>query len=535
MATKKEKEEKQAKLDEEKYRRSSQIAILKASNEMIEDAKELIEERLQGDERQLHKMRKLLDDAQDENLSTGKNYLQATPEEIENSVYSEANDYYKNKYQKRLDETGMTDEELRNKSYGTPVGNSAKVVMSSESKKKEEKKWYSFKKTKSEKTKDGEEIISEINQSKRTVKGEGYFDDGDDIRDGGDIMKDIIKKNNEATPEKPSGKEKEEYNSHINQKIEERIDISSVGETKAYPDFDPSAVNPMTRYDIIELPSHGECYVHKKSRIPVRELTASDENLIASPNMYANGQLIDTLLRRCILDKNFDVDEMCTGDRDAVVLWLRCTAYGPEYTMSAINPETGKEYTTTVDLSGFNYKDFDLKGDENGHFTYTFKNGDVAKFKILSNKEIDELQRETALKYVNQKKYIVFERISEIEQQVKEIFRRDLMDDTLNDAIDYIKEWANKDSVSEYADTLYSDFITNSLKKRTVSINGNDDPEYVSEYINNLRLSESRLYREYLNEKVPGFDFSVEIQIPESDGGGSFESTFRYWDSIFIA
>jgi len=534
MATKKEKEAKQAKLDEEKYRRSSQIAIIKASNQMIEEAKELVEEKLGGDERQLYKMRKLLDEAQDENLSTGKNYLQATPEEIENSVYTEANDYYKNKYQKHLEDRGVTDEELRNKSYGTPVGSKAQVVMSADSKKKEDKKWYSFMKTKSEKTKDGEEIISEINQSKRTIKGEGYYDDGDDIKDGGDIMKDIIK-NNETVSEKPSVKEKEEQNSSINQKIEERIDLGLVGETKEYPDFDPSAVNPMTRYDIIELPSHGECYAHKKGRIPVRELTASDENLIASPNMYTNGQLIDTILKRCILDKNFSVEDMCTGDRDAVVLWLRSTAYGPEYTMSARHPETGKEYTSTINLGEFRYKDFNLKGDENGHFTYSFKNGDIAKFKILSNKEIDELQRETALKYINQEKFIVYEKITAIEMQVKEIFKRDTADNTLNDAIDYIKEWANKDSVKEYGDTLYTNFVTNSLIRRTVSINGNDDPEYVSEYINNLRLSESQAYRKYLFENVPGFDFSVEIQIPESDGGGSFESTFQYGNYIFIA
>ena len=42
--------------------------------------------------------------------------------------------------------------------------------------------------------------------------------------------------------------------------------------------------------------SKGECYKHKKSRIPVRYLTAADENLITSPNMYANGTLVEKVV-----------------------------------------------------------------------------------------------------------------------------------------------------------------------------------------------------------------------------------------------
>ena len=299
-------------------------------------------------------------------------------------------------------------------------------------------------------------------------------------------------------------------------------------------EFDPSKLSPLTRYDFIELPSKGECYKHKKNTIPVRELTASDENLIASPNMYMNGQLIDTLLRRCILDKSFNVDEMCPGDRDAVVLWLRATAFGAEYNVTARKPGTDKSYTVEVDLSKLEYKPFDLKGDENGYFDYTFENGDTAKFKILSYKETQDLQNEIALQYVNQKKFDIYKKATEIRMNVDEIFKQELEDEPLSDAIDYILEWSSKDTEEVSEETLYSNFVTQNLINRTVSINGDDDKEHIENYINSLRLKESKNYREYLFKNLPGIDFSIEVPIPESDGGGSFSSFLRYDDTIFF-
>lgn len=527
MSTKEEKERQQEALDEQKYKKSRQMAILKASNQMLEDAKGAITDKLSGDERQMKRMHRLIDEAKEENLNTGKNYLQSTPQEIENSVYHDANEYYKNKYKQHLETNNLTDEELHNKSYGTPVGNRASVVMSSNSKKEDEKKWFSFMKKKNEKGEDGEDIFTEIDQTKRTVKGDGYVDTDIDDKDGETIMKGIVKDIQKGVDKQSA--------IDVNKKIEEKLDISPRSDVKNYPDFDPSSINPLTRYDIIELPSHGECYASKKSRIPVRELTAADENLIASPNMYANGQLIDTILRRCILDKNFDVDAMCPGDRDAIVLWLRATAYGPEYEFRAINPSDGKVYDSKINLSGFSYNEFTLKGDENGHFEYKFNNGDVAKFKILSYKEMNELQKNIALQFINQKKFVVYDKINDIKAQINELFVNEVKDDALIDAVDYIHEWANRDSVVGNTDELYSNFVTSSLIVRTVSINGNDDRKYVEEYINNLRISESRDYREYIYSNVPGFDFSITVNIPESDGGGSFESTFQYGEAIFIS
>ena len=44
-------------------------------------------------------------------------------------------------------------------------------------------------------------------------------------------------------------------------------------------------IDPNVQYDIIPLPSKGECYMSKIDKLPVAYLTAADENLITSPNL----------------------------------------------------------------------------------------------------------------------------------------------------------------------------------------------------------------------------------------------------------
>lgn len=62
--------------------------------------------------------------------------------------------------------------------------------------------------------------------------------------------------------------------------------------------------------DVIQLPSNGECYPSKMKRVPVAYLTAADENLITSPNLYRDGLVIDLLLKNKVTNKNINVDEL---------------------------------------------------------------------------------------------------------------------------------------------------------------------------------------------------------------------------------
>ena len=76
--------------------------------------------------------------------------------------------------------------------------------------------------------------------------------------------------------------------------------------------------------------------------------------------------------------------------------------------------------------------------------------------------------------------------------------------------------------------------ITDQMILHTVSVNGNSDREYVKNYIENMRSMDAIAYRKYLTENKPGVDFTIKVNVPESDGGGSFDTFLRYDDTIFI-
>ena len=84
--------------------------------------------------------------------------------------------------------------------------------------------------------------------------------------------------------------------------------------------------NPLASYDIIPLPSKGECYVNKQGRIAVSYLTAIDENIIVSPNLYRDNMVLDVILKEKIRNQEIDPDDLLDGDRDAIILFLRSSA-----------------------------------------------------------------------------------------------------------------------------------------------------------------------------------------------------------------
>ena len=49
-----------------------------------------------------------------------------------------------------------------------------------------------------------------------------------------------------------------------------------------------------------------------------------------------------------------------------------------------------------------------------------------------------------------------------------------------------------------------------------------------------MRSKEALDYRNYFIDNRPGVDFNFEVNIPESDGGGSFATFLRIDDTIFI-
>ena len=134
---------------------------------------------------------------------------------------------------------------------------------------------------------------------------------------------------------------------------------TTVSESSNFNDIDPNL-----KYDIIQLPSNGQCYRNKVNRVPVAFLTAYDENIITSPNLYKDGLVIDYLLKSKVVNSEISVEDLVSGDADAIILYLRATSYGPEFPIIVNDPETGEQIDTTIDLTELKPRDFKLIGDE---------------------------------------------------------------------------------------------------------------------------------------------------------------------------
>lgn len=221
-----------------------------------------------------------------------------------------------------------------------------------------------------------------------------------------------------------------------------------------------------TQFEMIELPSKGECYHTKTNRLPVAYLTAEDENIIFSEKLLESETMCDVLLKRKVLDKDFNVEDLCIGDRQAILLWLRLTGYGDNYTYTDEQSEKRQ-----IDLSTITFKDFSLKGDEQGHFEYIAPNGDIIKYRLLTHRDETEISR-------------FVERID------NEIISGEDMSET------------------EY----YCKVARYILQHQIISVNGSSD---INEWLENLHFGELRQIVEYLQSAVPGTKSNEGLELNE--------------------
>ena len=298
--------------------------------------------------------------------------------------------------------------------------------------------------------------------------------------------------------------------------------------------FNEATSDSFAQYDVIQLPSNGQCYKSKMDRIPVAYLTAYDENIITSPNLYKDGLVIDFLLKSKIVNKDINPDDLVSGDVDAITLFLRATSYGPEFPIVVRDPETGEQIDTTVDLTTLKPREFKLIGDENGWFEYeTPIKKDKIKFRYLTRKQEKQLQKITELENNGTKAYMLD---NEREMLSGAILSDKLISDAdkkaIKSALSVMENWSKK--LKEVNDSRFNRIVTNSLQLQVMAVNGNTDRDFIRKYINSMPARDSLMLRRYINENRPGINFDIEVERPESLGGGSF-STFLNWDdSVFL-
>ena len=235
-----------------------------------------------------------------------------------------------------------------------------------------------------------------------------------------------------------------------------------------------------------------------------------------------------------VLNDTIDTGELIDGDREAIILFLRASGYGNEYPITARDNATGVEFDTTIDLSKLKFKEFKLKGDMNGWFDFTLPvSKKEVKFKFLTHNDVKTLERLDNIEEDKLKKNRLKEIVDELDEFIDA--EKELSNESkakVRTAIRAIDTWQEGIDDENSADFTHS--ITNRLILQIMSIDGVTDKKYIRDFVHNMNVKDARAIRKYINENEPGVDYNIEIQKPESLGGGSMNVFLQLDQYVFL-
>jgi hypothetical protein len=215
---------------------------------------------------------------------------------------------------------------------------------------------------------------------------------------------------------------------------------------------------------------------------------------------------------------------------------LRATGYGNEFPVTAVDEETGKEFSSVVDLSKIKFKEFNLKGDENGYFDFTLPvTKDEVKFKFLTYRDIqrlNEIEQKEDLSIKQQELKTMSDKISKFKSDDLSKTYNKQFTKRIDDAIKTLDEWYDMIDVDDTVKISHA--LTNRLIMSIKSINGITDERFIKEYVVKMNIRDSAALRNYISTNEPGLDYNVEIERPKSLGGGSMTTFLTLDQFIFL-
>jgi hypothetical protein len=225
--------------------------------------------------------------------------------------------------------------------------------------------------------------------------------------------------------------------------------------------------------EMVDLPSAGKLYSEdnpfSSGQIDIKYMTTKEEDILTSQNLIKKGIVIERLLESLIMTPGIDINDLCLGDKNAVMVAARILAYGAEYTVEANHPTSGEKQKITFDLSECPFKELPSDVDYSQN-TFEFELPICKKmitFKILNGHD-DKL----------------------IEKEIKSTMK------------------LNKFGASPEVSTR--------LKHALLSVEGNNSKGVVYEFVNNMLARDSLALRDEIARLAPDIILQQEI---EWDGG----------------
>jgi len=199
--------------------------------------------------------------------------------------------------------------------------------------------------------------------------------------------------------------------------------------------------------------------------IEVRHLTAADEDILTSRALLRSGKAIDTMLSNVIMNKSVNVNDLISGDKNAILTFLRITGYGPEYEVEIDCPGCNEALKHEFDLSKLTMRFLDVNPVTTGEnrFNFTLPSGIDIEFKLLNSAE----------------------------------------DQQISDEQDKLKRTTNSPLEKN---------ITTKYKHQIISVDGKDEQVFINNFVDSMNLRDSRAFRTYLEEVEPDVDMKQDYK-----------------------
>lgn len=221
--------------------------------------------------------------------------------------------------------------------------------------------------------------------------------------------------------------------------------------------------------DSVPLPSQGTIYspdtsYHNRETIEIKAMTAKEEDILTSRALIKKGTVISSLLRSCIVDKTINVDNLISGDRNALMTAIRITGYGSEYKVEVNCPECDAKQQQEFLLSELPIKRLEIQPINPGENAFEFTlpvSKKAVVFKFLTGKD-------------------------EINMSLESDRRK-------------------KKKLGGDVDNM----VTKRLHYSILSVDGITDKNKISTFIKNMPAKDSRDLRKYMDDNEPGIEMKA--------------------------
>lgn len=152
-------------------------------------------------------------------------------------------------------------------------------------------------------------------------------------------------------------------------------------------------------HEIVPLPSNGKVYSQESSLydhevVEIHAMTAREEDILTSRSLLKKGTVVTELIRSCLMDKSINPLDLLSGDRNALMVAIRITGYGPEYAVELECRECGVKSPHDFDLGALPIKRLEIEPVLPGTNLFDFKlpmSGKTVKFKFMTGRDEEEM------------------------------------------------------------------------------------------------------------------------------------------------